>query len=334
MLFKQNGKFLFLDNITNGLDATTSLSVIQYIQKLCKQKHYGALITLLQPSDGLVQCFDKIIVLASDMVGQDTSYLGSRCAYYGSSNKENLLQHFGPSDLNLSLNPRETRNFNNNNNDNNEVNVIDFVLKHCCKVPDVKVQNQLEQQFLIDNNELENENLFTGDLKKNTYQICFFEQFWFSLLRQGQLTIRNKMTYARVVLASFFALVCGSLFCDLGPSLMGTYGIQGYLFLTLFLLLTLSTAVTLPGNFRARPTFLKHNAADFYSPTPYYLSLIVASLPLCILESFILSIVLYWVGLGHGFWYFFGILISLELVGQAYARFLCFVCETEVKANM
>ena len=60
---------LLLDNITDGLALTDSFSLIQQISAACKKAHLASIITLLQPSDEIIQLFDKLLVLSSKSDG-------------------------------------------------------------------------------------------------------------------------------------------------------------------------------------------------------------------------------------------------------------------------
>ena len=65
MLIDPNSRVYCLDNITDGLASTDSFSLIQQISAACKKYRMAAVITLLQPSDEIVQLFDKLLVLSS-----------------------------------------------------------------------------------------------------------------------------------------------------------------------------------------------------------------------------------------------------------------------------
>eukprot|EP00122_Pirum_gemmata_P002338 Pgem_evm1s2108 len=286
---------------------------------------YGAMVTLLQPSAEIIKHFDKILVLAPDMAENDTDYeeKKNRAVYYGPPDTNIIVSHFCPIGAQI---PSDTK----------HVNAIDYILNNCTHVSEDNIKKQNINQIDLDhtNNKLETESALYGSLlERNKYETTYLLQFWFILKRQAILTIRNKMTYARVFLAVFFGVVCGSLFSTQATNLMGTFSIQGYLFITIFLALTLSTAVTLPNSYRQRPTFLKHVRADFYSVLPYYIANILVNVPSCLLEATILACCSLWIDL-PGFWYFLFSLFALELVGQAWARILSYILRTEVSANM
>jgi ABC-type multidrug transport system fused ATPase/permease subunit len=129
----------------------------------------------------------------------------------------------------------------------------------------------------------------------------------------------------------------GSLFSALKQDIIGALGRTGYLFLNCFLVLMLSAAVTIPANFRQRSTLFKHRSAEFYSGRVEYLTRVVLDIPLSVLEAILLaSISYYWVDMNpdpNRFLFFMGVLIALEMVGQAIGRFLSAVIQTQVMAN-
>ena len=65
-----NATFYLLDSITNGLDSLTSFSLVQAIGEQAKGsangQAYGAMISLLQPSDELIKLFKNIMVMNTD----------------------------------------------------------------------------------------------------------------------------------------------------------------------------------------------------------------------------------------------------------------------------
>jgi ABC-type multidrug transport system ATPase subunit len=82
MLIDPNASIFCLDNITDGLASTDSFSLIQQISAACKKYRLAAVITLLQPSNEIVQLFDKLLVLLSE---NNVLYFCSVCSLFSSS---------------------------------------------------------------------------------------------------------------------------------------------------------------------------------------------------------------------------------------------------------
>ena len=54
---------LFCDEITNGLDANSALSVIDALNQVCKRMGSTVFCSLLQPSPAVYNLFDRVIML-------------------------------------------------------------------------------------------------------------------------------------------------------------------------------------------------------------------------------------------------------------------------------
>jgi len=311
MMFKSHSPFMMLDNITNGLDASTSLTLIKRLRDIASKKNYGMMVSLLQPSSEIVELFDKVLVLAD--CGEASS--GSQQAYFGPLGQ--LSMHF---------------------NKPHDAYLVDAILQECTGALEAPQYNAVFQESEVSKQVDEEVSQSRSMMRYLDHLIDFrsspFEQFSRVCRRKYLLILRNRMTYARVFIAIAFGLVVGSLFGNTNWDLIGTLGRQGYLFMSMFLVLMLSAAVTLPDQFRQRPVFLKHLNQNFYGVVPYYCATVLMDLPLCILEAFILSAIPYhWVGL-QSYGYFFAVLIGLETVGQSFGRAISFFSPTEVQANV
>lgn len=76
---KNTAVFCF-ENITDGLASTDSYSLLQHMQRTCKELHQTGIVSLLQPSDEMVRLFDKLLVLGPD----------GELAYFGPVDREAL----------------------------------------------------------------------------------------------------------------------------------------------------------------------------------------------------------------------------------------------------
>lgn len=61
-------KALFMDEISNGLDSSTTFQVIQYLQQLVHITDATALISLLQPAPETYDLFDDVILMAEGSI--------------------------------------------------------------------------------------------------------------------------------------------------------------------------------------------------------------------------------------------------------------------------
>lgn len=74
-------KVLFMDEISNGLDSSSTFQIVKYLQQLTHITESTTLISLLQPAPETFELFDDIILMSE---GQ-TVYHGPR---------DNIIQFF------------------------------------------------------------------------------------------------------------------------------------------------------------------------------------------------------------------------------------------------
>jgi ABC-type multidrug transport system ATPase subunit len=84
MMTDPKSAFFCFENITDGLASTDSLQLIQNLSSICRGLNKAAFISLLQPSDDIVEFFDKILVLTSS----------GEMAYFGGIDRPTLRTIF------------------------------------------------------------------------------------------------------------------------------------------------------------------------------------------------------------------------------------------------
>lgn len=335
MLMDPNSRVFCLDNITDGLASTDSFSLIQQISAACRKARLASIITLLQPSDEIIQLFDKLLVLSSD----------GAPSYFGPVDRQKLREIFLEENANAEKEDAGS--------------IADLVMnqamsKGSINDPDSK-EDQASSRYLKSNLHLnltkdisriranapaarDREAVLAKFLPSEKYATSGWYQLRILANRRVKLIMRNTMTYARVFIAIAFGIIVGSLFSALKRDTIGALGRSGYIFLSSFLVLMLSAAVTIPDGFRQRITLFKHRGAEFYSGRIAYLVQFALDLPLSVLEATLIAVISYWwvdmePGANH-FFLFLGTLIGLECVGQAFARVLCALSRTQVSANV
>ena len=325
MVLSEEASFLALEGITDGLSSQDSLHLIQQLQLACNVYRIGAIVSLLQPSDEIVKCFDKVLILSD--AGE--------------------LNYFGPPDL------QQLEHVFDMGNGNKNQSIADLVLN-----PHLNTEmsrNHVKRRYMeskarADLLERINETRWNAPpasemnekikalLPDTKYACTWQKQFKFISLRRIKMVSRNAITYSRVAIATLFGVIIGSLFGELGTGLLAAMSRTGYLFLNCFLVLMLSAAITIPFSFRERVTLFKHRTAEFYSGRVAYITQVLVDLPLSILEAVLLGVTSYfWVDMNKGanhFTYFLGILIGLEFVGQALGRLLCSISRKQIFANI
>ena len=326
MLLNPHSKVLCLDNITDGLASTDSYSLLEQITEACREEGKVGVVTLLQPSDEIVNLFDRVMVLT----GEGTM------AYFGPVDREKLRSVF----LGEGADPAME----------DTGSIADLVLNPSSEGGGggggVFLESEMHRDLIkeIDNVRSsaplgqDRENMLEAILSSKEYVNSYSYQLQIIAARRMKLILRNSMTYARVVIAIVFGIIVGSLFSALNDDTIGALGRTGYIFLSSFLVLMLSAAVTIPDGFRQRITLFKHRDAQFYSGRIAYLVQWALDMPLSVIEATLIASISYWwvdmtPGTSHFFLFLFA-LIGLESFGQAFARVLCAVSRTQVIANV
>ena len=315
-------KFCMMENITDGLSSNDSNKLIQDLADGCHKNKMSAFISLLQPSDEMVEKFDKLLILSS----------GGDMLYFGKCDRDLLRSIF--------LSP--------DNPDGDKGSTADLVLQASLDKTG-EMENAIKQRFEESNTAAQlaadisklrrtcAKGMGVEDLLPHDYPNSFGYRFKCISERRMKLIGRNAVTWTRILIALLFGLVIGSLFAGTPNNLVGALSKNGYIFLHCFIVLMLSAAVTLPSCFRERTTLFKHRSAEFYDSTSSYISLLLTDAPLSILEAILLALMSYfWVGMRGGaghFFYFMGMLIALECAGQALGRLLCGLYRKQVTAN-
>jgi hypothetical protein len=237
MLVAKGTRFLGLENITDGLSSQDSFNIVKELKDACKSFQAAAIISLNQPSDDIVQLFDNLLVL----------------------NHAGELTYFGPPNDRAALQPI----FVPSNDDSVGTNTSGMSICDLCLNPmmDEDESTAIRDRYLespgfdkLAQNlrELHNRKFLAAavsvqDLLPNTkYASGMAHAFKVLGKRRAILIFRNPSTYLRVVVAVFFGVVVGSLFSVLTQDLSSSLARTAYMFQMQFLVLLLSTGVTVP----------------------------------------------------------------------------------------
>ena len=335
-------RFMCCDSITDGLSSSDSISLIEKFATACHTQGYAAFISLLQPSDEMIELFDKILVLTSC----------GELAYFGPVNKTKLKSIF------LDLKKEEHENDGtdtgaSDDDDDYDGSIADLVLRQSLGTNPSEQEEKVVKRYAnssIAKDTVTQLSLLRSQapparsqdvrslLPTDRYPTTYWYQFNIIADRRLKLISRNAVTWTRVGIAILFGVIIGSLFSALDNSITGALARTGYLFLNCFLVLMLSAAVTIPSSFRERVTLFKHRSAEFYDGRIAYVAQVITDAPLSILEAILLSTISYfWVDMNSSktgkFIYFVATLVALECAGQALGRLLCALCRKQVTAN-
>jgi ATP-binding cassette subfamily G (WHITE) protein 2 (SNQ2) len=320
MAIDRETTFLFCENVTDGLSSSDSLQILQRLRRACKSYNFGAMVTLMQPSDEMIDLFDSIMVLTTS----------GELAYFGPVDRAALTSIFTLT---------KDRNVTGEEYTGSVADLVeDYIVQPNADELEATIRKRYAtsktcQEVLGKLDEIRSAAPPKGDrdvadlLPPSKYSTNGWYQFSILMARRKKLIMRNAVTWTRIMIAIIFGIIIGSLFSELSRGLEGALGRTGYLFLNCFLVLMLSAAVTIPSSFRERVTLFKHRSGEFYSGRIAYVVQIITDMPLSLLEAILLSSVSYfWVDMRAGpgpFFYFMFTLIGLEFVGQALGRLLC-----------
>mmetsp|Transcript_2365 Transcript_2365/g.3498 ORF Transcript_2365/g.3498 Transcript_2365/m.3498 type:complete len:1027 (-) Transcript_2365:2652-5732(-) len=333
MMIDPDSSFFCLENITDGLASTDSVQLIRNIRRSCKSQGIAGFISLLQPSDEMVTQFDKILVLTNNggmsyFGPVDRNLLGR--VFLGDEHYDESLDTGSIADLILDQGGSSASKY--NTEYEREAATIQRYI--ATEEYDTLIRDMARIRANAPPGHVGE---FGEMMPEGKYSTNGAYQFQIIAKRRFKLIMRNPMTYSRVCIAIVFGIITGSLFSVLKQDLIGSLGRTGYMFLNSFLVLMLSSAVTLPESFRQRPTLFKHRAAEFYSGRIAYITQVFLDIPLSILEATIMATISYfWVGMNPGanhFFFFVAVLIGLEFVGQSFGRLLCAVMRKQVSAS-
>jgi len=281
MLIAYRMRFLGLENITDGLSSQDSFIICQQLKKACLSFQSAAVVSLNQPSDEIVELFDNLLVL---------DHRGEMVFFGPPSDRNNLRQTFlGTTDADLDVGSISDMCLNRMSGEDEVVNAIQIRFKESDNYRDM-----LEQFCLLNNRKAQNLVNIEELLPKSKYASGMRHNFKILGRRKYMLIKRNPTTYLRLLVAVFFGVVVGSLFSVLTQDIPSSLARTAFMFQNLFLVLLLSTGVTVPQNIRERITYFKRQSSEFYSSHVYYFCQVLYELPLSILEAILIAVVSYW----------------------------------------
>jgi len=295
MLVARGTRFLGLEDITDGLSSQDSYNIVKELKAACESVNAAAIISLNQPSDEIVQLFDNILVLDSK----------GELAYFGPASSRETLR-----DIFVGPNAKSDSSSNNSNaydagsicdlclNPMTDDTLADAIRDRFVASP---MYENLQQNIKTLNHKASQDWVEIAEMLPST-KYAGGVSYMFKVLgkRKAILIKRNPSTYLRAFVAVFFGVVVGSLFSVLQQDVPSSLARTAYLFQCMFLVLMLSTGVTVPQNIRDRVTYFKHRSAEFYSSRVNYVCQILYDLPLSILEAVLLSVTSYfWVDMNR-----------------------------------
>lgn len=338
MCHGSEARAVFFDEITNGLDAASALSICKVIRAAVEVVGLTAVTCLLQPSSDVFEQFHRLVLLTPD---GDVAFSGRR---------ELAVSHFE------SLGLRKPEG----------MNVPEFLLR-CASSPadfwetseapppeSVKsapalaaaartsdVGRDLSEEIDRINAAASKKNEeAAGDFSAPAPDFAQPTSKQISLLlgRGWKLLVRNPASTQRMISAIIFGVFIGTLFLKTPADEKGTMTRAGYVLTLLFLVFLENCMAPLDDLFEDRLTFYTHRRSSMYRTSSYYLSQVICMLPVSIAETILLAVISFFlVGMeNNGWWAFFYFLVLFILValnGLAIARVLAYSLPTKDVAS-
>lgn len=91
-------KVLFMDEISTGLDSSTTYQIVKCMRNIVKMRHATILMSLLQPAPETFDLFDDVMLLAEGLSAFHLFYLPHRQAWvlYQGMSLSTLLTYNNP----------------------------------------------------------------------------------------------------------------------------------------------------------------------------------------------------------------------------------------------
>jgi len=323
----------FLDEITNGLDAASALSICKVVGAALDVSRSTAITCLLQPSREVFLTFQRLILLTP----------GGELAYSGRIDK--AVSHFEAFGLTMPL--------------DGSMNEPEFLLR-CASSPtdfwndeekgpvphEVATPGALAKAFVtsdagraleeeLDALENDEDGKASGSPQSPPANLSSFaqpmqKQLALLIGRGMTLVKRNPASTLRIVSAIIFGAFIGTLFLNTASDEKGTTIRAGYCLTLIFLSFLNSCMSPLDDLYRDRITFYTHRNASFYRTASYYIAQVICSLPVALLEALLLSLLSFFaVGMNRGdsgwkFFYFLAQFALLSWSGTAVSRVLAY----------
>ncbi|EFC38572.1 predicted protein [Naegleria gruberi] len=292
---------------TTGLDAKTSLSVINTINKLA-QNGRTVVLTIHQPRSDIFQSFDRLLLLARGKI-----------AYFG--NAKSVIPYF----LKLGYDCPEA------------FNPADFFMDLVTENPALveegkttKVEQNQRIETILSNYSENFEELASAKrdgvnmehlTRKNKYTSGWFSQFFVVLMRSFLNTIRNKaVTMARLFQQVSTAFLLGLIYLRLKNDQTGVQDRLGVLFFSVSNMFFGSLSSSLNVLLGDKPVFNRERGAKLYRVSSWYVAKVIADIPSVLFFPLLFGCILYfWIGLNGSidrFLMFLLIQAILGLTGQ------------------
>lgn len=344
---------ILLDEMSTGLDSATLFTVIRWLSKWCHAMKSTTVISLLQPPPEVFQLFDDVLIFSGQ--GQEIYHgpVQDAVPFFATLGFDCPTRKDVPSYL-LELTTAK-----------GQLQYANEALRAAHNLPMTGDYAKLsrthnKQQLLVPVEDIRHafwENCEHGRsmakelvkapvlkpshpaalVKSSGYPMGVMGSIAMAVKRQITLMMRDKVLLkGRVMQVIVISLLSSSLFYNLGVSLVDARTFFGLCFL-IVLFVNFGGFPQLPLTLEAKKVWFKHRSNGFYPAYAQGLAMSLAQLPLSLIESIIISLIMYFmVGFYRDAAYFFTfmfIAFTVSLTSSALFRFLACVSPDAVIAN-
>ncbi|XP_072050831.1 LOW QUALITY PROTEIN: broad substrate specificity ATP-binding cassette transporter ABCG2-like [Amphiura filiformis] len=299
-------KFLFLDEPTTGLDASTAGSVMFILAQL-SQRGRTIIFSIHQPRYSVYRLFDKLHLLSKG----STVYHGpsSEALQYFAANGYICEEHDNPADFFLdSILHNQAAIADSSQNNDAQGTDVEKGKKYRKSRTEMKeyipplTDSFKKSRFYSDMTREVNSIMELSkcddhvNVQRGTYQASFFRQFGYLGRRAFKNFIRNpKTSFGQIILACTYALFCGLIFWQLDDS--ATNAVQdrtGALFFLVMNTMMQNTAAV-DAFISERKIFVHESVSGYYRTSAYFLAKILADLiPQRTIPTILYCSIVYW----------------------------------------
>ncbi|XP_063937253.1 pleiotropic drug resistance protein 3 [Daucus carota subsp. sativus] len=330
-------RVLFMDEISNGLDTSTTFQIISCLQQLVHITNVTALISLLQPAPETFDLFDDIILYAEGKVVYhgprvDTLEFFHACGFQCPERKgvADFLQE-------VTSKKDQRQYWYNADVPYRYITVDEF----CEKFKNSRMGHSLDEELsrtVEDSESYLKKDILLND-KKNKYSTNKWGLFKACLDREILLTRRNSFIHIfKLAQLIIIAIITMTVFLRTRMTVDSEHStyIMGSLFYGIIRILTngmgeLNMTVT------RLPVFYKERALSFYPSWAYAITAFLLRIPFSLVESFVWTALTYYV-IGYSpeverFFCQFLLFFTLHQASVSLFRMLASICQTEVAAT-
>ncbi|KAL9649908.1 hypothetical protein ABK040_011381 [Willaertia magna] len=308
---------IFLDEATSGLDAKSSMNLLELISKIAKNGKRTIVMSIHQPRSSIFQMFDKLLLMAKGHV----VYFGDahRAMDYFTKIGYPPPKNFNPADHLLDM-TAFSKGIKDPNVKQQEIQRIEHFINEYESQPKasktlLKTNQRVASSMASEEVDLSDKVIKSNDselddpldvpltdkLERNlshyggygsSWWLQFIVIFWRSFIN----VMRDRvLTVARFIQSVIFAVLIGLIFLRLGYNQRGVQNRLGVLF---FVLLNQSLNVVFPtvGVFLGseKAVYLRERSSKTYMVSAYYLGKTLADIPVIVVFPFLFCCIVYW----------------------------------------